>query len=467
MNFFEAYNRYRKDTESHQHYHLWSALSAISALLGRKCFLPQGSYTIYPQLYTIIVGEAAARKTTAMNIAKRLVKEVGTVPVAPTSSSREALIDFMSKCGQVKYSVKNQEYIYHQAAAFASEFDTFVGGQHVNKSLITFMTDIWDENPYTDLTRKNGLVEVPEPFFTIVGCCVPAWFETSIKGDLITGGFTRRTVFVFEEEMDHLEPWPQGSTKNQNEMWPHMIGEAKRINAMTGQFEFTEKAIELQSRLYLEQMNKKRNVDEKLRSYYASRHDLLKKIAICLSAGFDSSMVVDASIVDLADKLLARTEAKLEKLFRGVGRNELKGYSEKVLDEATKKGPTGISSRALFRSFYGDLSLQELEEVLMVLTRSGLLEVKPDQQVPGQVVYVAQAAAELEPCSCSLFEQVCQRKPSDSVSPNARFGPTSVPPSARQAPKPSVVASPSGKPQGNTVLLAALGGKKPQPSGGR
>lgn len=455
MNFFEAYNTYRKDTESHQNFHLWSAVYAISCLLGRKCFLPQGVYTIYPQLYVIIVGEAATRKSTAANIAKRIIRDVGTVPMAPTSTSREALVDFMAKKGQIKYSIAGKDYAYHQVAAFANEFDTFVGGQHVNKSIITFMTDIWDENPYVDLTRKSGSVEVPEPYFSLLGCCVPAWFESSVKGDLITGGFTRRTVFVYEEELDHLEAWPQGNSVSQNEVWPMLIEEAKRINKMTGEFTYTPAAIDLQSKMYEEQMSKRRNVDEKVKSYYSSRHDLLKKLCICLSAGFGDSMVVDASIVQLADELLARTENRLEKLFRGVGRNELKGHSERIVEAVRKKGPTGVTNRDLIRTFYSDLSLQELEEVLMVLVRTGQLRMRPGAD-PTIIEYTTPEAALPQLESCSLFERVCQRRPSDSLSPSQQAPAISAPPGVRSIPRPSESASPTGQTSADKPRLSAL-----------
>jgi hypothetical protein len=466
MNFFEAYNKYRRDTEPHQHYHLWSAIYGISCLLGRKVFLPQGHYTVYPQLYVIIVGKAASRKSTAINIAKRLIRESSKVPLAPTSSSREALIDFMAgDVGLVKYSCAGTEYSYRQACAFANEFDTFVGGTHLNKALITFLTDIWEDGDYVDSTRKSGLKKIENPCFNLIGACVPAWFDSATKGDIITGGLTRRTVFVYEDDIDHLEPWPEGSSATQTEVWPALVAEAKRIGSLVGEIKFTDAAIKLQTKLYEEQMKTKRSVGEKVESYYSSRHDLLKKVAMCLSVGFSSNLVVDVSLVELADALLKRTESRLDTLFRGVGRNELNAFALKVLDAVTKKGPHGANRKDLLRTFSADLSFQEFNEAMDLLTQQG--RIRPGQIVTsgdiGSQLYFASEVDVPVVGNNSLFERVCQRVPSDSLRPNQVSSQPRPPPGSVPVPAPSVgepghQKQPGGKLRFSTVVATTPNG---------
>lgn len=458
MNFFEAYNKYRRDTEPHQHYHLWSALYAISCLLGRKVFLPHGHYTVYPQLYVIIVGKAAARKSTAINIAKRLVRESSKVPIAPTSSSREALVDFMAEKGVVKYTVAGTPYEYRQVCAFANEFDTFVGGTHLNKALITFLTDIWEDGDYVDSTRKNGFKTIANPCFNLIGACVPAWFDSSVKGDIITGGFTRRTVFVYEEDVDHLEPWPEGSSSAQTEVWPLLVAEAKRIASLVGEVKFTDAAIKLQSELYNNQMKTKRNVGEKVESYYASRHDLLKKVAICLAAGFGGDLVVDVSIVELADKLLKRTESKLDTLFRGVGRNELNAYALKVLEAVTKKGSHGETRKNLLRTFSSDLNFQEFNDAMDLLIQQGRLRQGAFQTSGdvGSMLYFATEGAGPEVGNNSLFEQVCQRVASDQLRPSQVVSQPRPPPGAVPVPAQSSASQGLPTPSGGKLRFSTV-----------
>lgn len=463
MNFFEAYNKYRRDTEPHQHYHLWSALYAISCLLGRKVFLPQGHYTIYPQLYVVIVGKAASRKSTAINICKRLVRESSKVPIAPTSSSREALIDFMADKGVVKFNCAGKDYEYRQVCTFANELDTFLGGTHLNKALVTFLTDIWEDGDYVDSTRKSGFKTIANPCFNLIGACVPAWFDSATKGDIITGGLTRRTVFVYEDDIDHLEPWPEGSSAAQTEVWPVLVEEARRIGSLVGEIKFTDAAIKLQTKLYHEQMNAKRTVGEKVESYYSSRHDLLKKVAICLSVGYSSDLVVDASIVELADQLLKRTESRLDTLFRGVGRNELNAYALKVLEAVTKKGPTGATRKDLLRMFSNDLSYQEFNDTMDSLIqqgrcRQGSFLVSGDV---GSMLYFASEAASPVSGSSSLFERVCQRVASDQLRPTQVSVQPLPPPGAVPVTATSSAGQGPPKQQGGKLRFSTVVAKTP------
>ena len=73
---FALYQDFTKRTEPPPNYHAWSLIGAISALLGKKCYIPQGHFTVFPNLYIVLVGQAAMRKSTALNIAKNFVRKV-------------------------------------------------------------------------------------------------------------------------------------------------------------------------------------------------------------------------------------------------------------------------------------------------------------------------------------------------------------------------------------------------------
>src|SRR6476646_149962 len=188
MNYLAAYRKYIQNTESHENYHLWCAVYAASVLLGKKVWMDRGTYALSSNLYVCIVGAAAARKSSAMRVSANLVRSVKDICIAPDSSSREALVDFFGE-SPMRCKMMNEEFVYHQVAVFANELDSFLGGTHINKPLITFLTDIWDSPEFKDRTRKSGSISIPSPYFTLIGCCTPSFFEKSVKDDLISGGF--------------------------------------------------------------------------------------------------------------------------------------------------------------------------------------------------------------------------------------------------------------------------------------
>src|SRR3990167_8776352 len=62
--------------ESPDIFHLWCAVSTIATTLERNVWLDRGYYTLYPNLYVVLVsGSAVARKSTAIGVASRLYRE--------------------------------------------------------------------------------------------------------------------------------------------------------------------------------------------------------------------------------------------------------------------------------------------------------------------------------------------------------------------------------------------------------
>jgi hypothetical protein len=197
-NFFELYARYTDRTEPPPNFHAWSAVGAISALLGKKCQIPQGHWTIFPNLYIVLVGSPGTRKSTAMNIAKKLVRLVSEIPIAAESTSREALIDFMAT-SRVMCTSNGADISYWQASSFGTELEQFLGGKHINQAMVGFLTAIWDESIFVEQTRKGGTVTINNPYFTMLGCCTPGWVTEKLKNDVITDGFSRRVIFALEK----------------------------------------------------------------------------------------------------------------------------------------------------------------------------------------------------------------------------------------------------------------------------
>lgn len=367
-NFFDFYDDYTKDTEPPPNFHAWSAMGALSALLGKKCYIPQGSFTVFPNTYIVLVGTPGTRKTSAMNIAKRLVRLVEKVPIAPESSTREALIDEMSG-NKVVASYKGRDISYWQSSAFVSELQEFLGGKHINASMVGFLTAIWDESIFKERTRKGGEVVIHNPFFSMLGCCTPGWMNEKLKQDVITDGFSRRTIFALEEELNTLNPWPVSSPE-QLEQLTLLSNEAKRVAEITGEFILSKKAYEYYAAKYIATREEAKAFSEKIQSYFTSRHILALKLAMCISAGIDSMRNISEETMMLAYKFLEQSERHLDQVFAGVGRNELKAYSDKVL-AFVQAAPKGVTKGDMLMQFSGDIRHPELLEIIEVLGSSG------------------------------------------------------------------------------------------------
>ena len=92
MDFISSYLEHTSDTEAPMLFHRWSAISIIAATLGRQMYFQLGHFRINPNLYIMIMGEAASRKSTAIKIAKKLLVKSGYSNIAANKTSKEKFL---------------------------------------------------------------------------------------------------------------------------------------------------------------------------------------------------------------------------------------------------------------------------------------------------------------------------------------------------------------------------------------
>jgi hypothetical protein len=385
MNFFQLYQEFTKNSEPPANFHAWTAIAALSALLGRKCFVPQGHFTVFPNTYIVLVGPPGAKKSTAMNIGKNLVRSVEKVPVAPESATREALIDDMIE-NKVLWEVAGVDVSYSQSAAFVGELEQFLGGKQVNQQMVGFLTAIWDEPIFKARTRGRGEVVINAPYFTMLGCCTPSWMNNKLREDVISDGFSRRTIFCLESEPEGLVPW-LSTDDSQDSLKEQLEKEARRVFNFCGSFRFTQPALDLWCVEYKKMREAGKTANDKLANYFSSKHILAMKLSMCMSAALRTDRIVCSDILQLAFRFLEVSEAKLTEVFSGVGRNELKGYMDKIYRLIQEHGDkdAGAPHALILGATSSDVSLAEFKEGIEVLTQSNLIkqEIGPN----GQTVY--------------------------------------------------------------------------------
>src|SRR5690348_7180069 len=100
MNLFDTYFEYVKETEPPIIFHRWSLIGALSAYLGRQCWLPFGTMRIFPNQYIMLVGNPGTRKSTAIKGAKRVLSATGYSTFAAERTSKEKfLLDLQGESG--------------------------------------------------------------------------------------------------------------------------------------------------------------------------------------------------------------------------------------------------------------------------------------------------------------------------------------------------------------------------------
>ena len=93
--FLRDYVTYNEGTEIPSTFALWCGLAGVSAALGRRVWIDMGPFTIFPNLYVVLVAPSARnRKSTAIGLIENMLREVRPkINIIAQSITPQAMID--------------------------------------------------------------------------------------------------------------------------------------------------------------------------------------------------------------------------------------------------------------------------------------------------------------------------------------------------------------------------------------
>lgn len=408
MSFISDYLEATSNNESPLSYHKWSCLSALSVLAGRRFWFRLGPFIYYPNFYTVLVGEPGVKKSAAMDVAKELIRKVGGFSIAATSTTKEAITKTMGheKFGGKRF-FKNGEFMeeYNQLAIFATEFTTFLGVNPIG--MIDFLTSIYTEKVYDEKFKNAGDAFFTGPYITMLACMTPETAKGFLKLNILTGGFSRRTMFVWGS---HGKPcaWPGDSPAQQAAM-ERCIAWGKTLQFASGECTFSEEAKVWWEEWYNKNYAEVKDRKPSTQAYFLTKHEFLIKTSILLAIAESESRIITPAHFEMMNKnFFAPVEENLERVFEGAGLNPNASAAAQIcrMLEALDKPMSQKKLEGLF--FDAATSINELRDTLSHLCNVGRLakrELSRGPQSLGTVIGTPQAIARHTDVELAVFLQ--------------------------------------------------------------
>lgn len=376
MSFLADYQIVSQNNEAPKTYHLYASLVALSSIVSGKVWLNLGLFCIRPNLYVILTGPPGVKKTTAMVITKRLLRELGdVVPLSAECQSKEDLTQMMAtktrpcnlSAGMVPKSFgaldeAHSKFLYTPITVCVTELSQFVGTSNAGH-MLDFLTTIYDEETYTNSTKGKGTDKLPMPYLTLLGCTVPDWITARLKDDVISGGFSRRAIFVYEGSTNLRIPIPTVSAEMEL-AWTRLVTKARTILKIKGPFAWAPGAMDFYCEWY---RTLKRPDDPLMEGWFNSVHIQMLKIAMLVSASEwdgESQHCVDIPHMEFSIELLKIIEGNIPKVFKGVGRNELFGFGNKIVELLERAPGNALSERFIKKELFRDANLDEITKII-------------------------------------------------------------------------------------------------------
>lgn len=393
--FLNVYLEYVEETESPRLFHIWSALSGIASCLGRRVYIPFGDDVIFPNLYTLLVGPPAVKKSSAMGRVKKLLQESTSIRFAPDDTSgkhqglmvamvgkkseehEKAFEEFrlasdtaattlmngasaMDKFLEMELDTKDAEVM----TVMADEFSSFIGVN--NTEMLTFLTRMWQGGDYKYSLTKSEL-SLEKPLLNIIGCTTPTALAKALPAEAVGQGFMSRVIMVYSYTKYKRLPRPSVADQRLKKILLEMYSII--YNSFEGEITLTDEAWKVyEDELYDKQL--KFN-DPRFLHYKDRRHIHLLKLAALLAI---SRLSMQVSLKDLkeADFILEITEAGMPDALGEYGLSPLANAKQKMAD-LIKAAKVAIGKEQLFAFMSRDMTAVNFQISLSELINAGVI----------------------------------------------------------------------------------------------
>lgn len=352
-----AYLDYVSGTEPPKIFHVWSLISAVGGAMGRRSCLSLGHGDIWPNMYILLVGSPGSRKSTAMNIACKLLKKHTEVRflAEDTAGQRQGVIaamaehtfakdveaalaelsgtgsgvdDFMNgnektqleRIMDIPIDVRDKHTMFLKASEFAS----FIGQN--NMMLANFLVDMWDGLDEFKYKTKGTELVLENPMLSIIGGITPMLIADCLPPTAIGGGFTSRFIMVYGEGNEANIAFPEKLDTDLGVEIGNVFSEI--FNNISGEFKLEPEAKAFLTSVYKEPFP---HSDPRF-IYYAERRftHLLKICMIFAAMRLDMTInIIDAME---AHALLSATETRMPDALGELGLSPLSAAKQKLVE---------------------------------------------------------------------------------------------------------------------------------------
>jgi len=352
-------------------YNQWTGILLIAAVLKQHVYLDMGTYKLYPNMFVIIIDEASAGKSHAverfgLNLLVRADEKDASdnkLYIYNQRITAAAMIKSMSEL----YKEKGE----HCVTVIAEElgFFTDMSGDNMNISNVLIKT--YDNGMLGSETIARSLDYIPNAQLNIMGGTTPDSLKDSVSKKFIEAGALSRMIFIHSEELSNPMPFPI-PPKGNDIRKEYLADDLNDFKTLRGKFRWDAEAIEYYEKWYRKTWN---NFEERKDKLLVKRMaNKMLKIAMILSVARKHNLILELS--DIIDAIKIRNESLNNYLYidTKLTTSEFGTKVQSVLDiiKVNKK----MKHSELMKKVYHWLQGKEFNSAIDTLVEADLIEVE-------------------------------------------------------------------------------------------
>lgn len=388
QDWLSSYLAYAQDEFCPPKFHFWTGVSVLATAMERKVWVDRETFSLYPNLYVMLIGKPGVGKSSASNIGvneflKRLKYGAQTsINFLATKSSQAGFLEQAALWREFHYQGRAishaSSFLY--ASEASNSFTEIMGGGAIQNDLV----ELYDCPPH--LSKK--LVNKPELIIQN-GCCnFLACSTFSFLKDLIperhaAGGFASRLLYVVQRDLFVRKPsW---STQGRDTaLQQKLLEDLVDIHTLCGEMEPTEEFTSVYEKWFPKHDFETQNLpSERMQLFKARKHTNLLKIAMICSVAESSALRLELRHWDRALDMYADLEKDLRYIVESsLDKTEHKSIyyrAMRTIEEAGQAVPVSAMTEALHKQGFPP---GQFGPVLTSLVNSGDIQLIAIQSGP-------------------------------------------------------------------------------------
>jgi hypothetical protein len=369
-------------------YYVWTCLAMIAACVSdRVYFYRRRERPIFPNLYTLLIGESGSGKNVAFDRMEDFIKDIPIINYRRQRVTAEFLLDILGKPTIDQHT--GQKVLSNPRVFLAMPEITsyFRKGDHAD-TLIQMLTELYGGGAtFSDGTRMHGETKVEGACINWAAGSTKEWLLKAMTPETVLSGFFARIITVYPEEEKNregktLRVWDQiNYPADYYEVVDHIKARAIALTMLHGEMKMTEKA-----HSYVRQWNENRPepTDEFVRPWWRRQREMVAKLSMLLSLADGKGPVIRQPHVSMAIKILASVEANLPDL---IDYSQHEPSTEKTLKvKSVLKRHKCIDHTRLSRLISRNVNAKELQNAIFNLKNQKL--VREEKTPTGGRLYI-------------------------------------------------------------------------------
>ena len=200
--------------------------------------------------------------------------------------------------------------------------------------MIDFLTTIYDRKFYDVKTKNKGDDTIKNPNVVFLSCETPEWIRFKLKDQIISGGFSRRMIWVFEKREKRI-PFPRVTDEMKN-AYVRCREHLQKMWSVVGEFKWEDEAKEWYTYWY---NNIKPPEDPLMEGFYESIHIQLLKVSMLLALCDPKfPLLITKPLLELGLEQIERIIPSMSKLAEGSGADKLSQPKARMLEIINANG---------------------------------------------------------------------------------------------------------------------------------